>query len=296
MGKEPRHARLRRASAPRSLPLETAGPMSRARATVPVAKLGAGDAPAALAAPPVPSPPAVLTGPGHGRGRPPGRCLSDPVHPGTATGTGVPAAQVPPRRAGSEDTGLSRACPLAHWAKCRCSVGPQPTRCLESGPLSSSSTWQAEHGSRSQTLPLHTAQPASTELAADLSTPIPLYRHRGPAAPRASPGSVRPARACSRGWPAPARLPRPRAPARPFVSPRLCDYDCHLRLSHSLACSLSCLLQCDCRENKHLATYSEHVPRSQDSVERRLTRRGTPHMGVSGNRSLLQNFTSVPEP
>lgn len=156
------------------------------------------------------------------RGRPPGRCLSDPVHPGTATGTGVPAAQVPPRRAGSEDTGLSRACPLAHWAKCRCSVGPQPTRCLESGPLSSSSTWQAEHGSRSQTLPLHTAQPASTELAADLSTPIPLYRHRGPAAPRASPGSVRPARACSRGWPAPARLPpvparlpRPRAPARP---------------------------------------------------------------------------------
>lgn len=58
--------RLHRASAPRSSPLETAGPTSRARATIPVAKLGAGDAPAALAAPPVPSPPAVLTGPGHG--------------------------------------------------------------------------------------------------------------------------------------------------------------------------------------------------------------------------------------
>lgn len=87
-------------------------------------------------------------------------------------------------------------CPLGHWAKCRSSVGPPPTRRRVSGPLSSSSTWQAEHGSRSQTWPLRTAQLASTQLAADLATPSPLYRNSGPAAPQAGLGSVRPERAC----------------------------------------------------------------------------------------------------
>lgn len=155
---------------------------------------------------------------------------------------------------------VSRMCPLAHWAKCHCSVGPQPTCRLVSGPLSSSRTWQAEHGSRSQTWPLHTAPLASAKLAADLATPIPLYRQSGPAAPRASLGSVG-GWPGARGSPPPTRLPRRRLPARPAgfsVAVRLPS----ATLVRSLALCLSCLLHCDCREHEDLATYSERVPRS----------------------------------